>query len=70
MNPMNVLIVDDDANSLHLSYSAMSQLIPAENICRAQNAAQTMEILNNQDIDLAFLDIDMPDTSDHTRELA
>ena len=63
MNPMNVLIVDDDANSLHLSYSAMSQLIPAESICRAQNAAQTMEILNNQDIDLAFLDIDMPDTS-------
>ena len=61
--PVSVLIVDDDANSLHLSYSAMSQLIPAENIYRAQNAVQTMEILNNQKIDLAFLDIDMPDTS-------
>lgn len=63
MNPITVLIVDDDANSLHLSYSAMSQLVPAENIYRAQNAVQTMEILNNQKIDLAFLDIDMPDTS-------
>lgn len=63
MIPATVLIVDDDANSLHLSYSAMSQLVPAENIYRAQNAAQTMEILNNQKIDLAFLDIDMPDTS-------
>lgn len=63
MNSISVLIVDDDKNSLHLSYSAMSQLVPPEHIHCAENAAQTLDILKNEKIDLAFLDIDMPDTS-------
>ena len=45
MNPTTVLIVDDDKNSLHLSYSAMSQLVAPENIHCAENAAQTLDIL-------------------------
>ena len=63
MNPITVLIVDDDKNSLHLSYSAMSQLVAPENIHCAENAAQTLDILKTHKIDLAFLDIDMPDTN-------
>lgn len=63
MNQISVLIVDDDKNSLHLSYSAMSQLVVPENIHCAENAAQTLDILKGKKIDLAFLDIDMPDTN-------
>ena len=58
MNQISVLIVDDDKNSLHLSYSAMSQLVAPEYIHCAENAAQTLEILKSQKID-----IDMPDTN-------
>ena len=52
MNPITVLIVDDDKNSLHLSYSAMSQLVAPEYIHSAENAAQTLDILKSQKIDL------------------
>ncbi len=63
MNPLTVLIVDDDKNSLELSYSAMAELVAPERIFCAQSAAETLEILKSQKINLAFLDIDMPGTS-------
>lgn len=63
MNPLTVLIVDDDENSLRLSRSAMGQLVDPERIHCARSAAETMEVLRRERIDLAFLDIDMPDTS-------
>ena len=63
MNPITVLIVDDDENSMTLSRSAMEQLIDPEHIYCAYTAAESMHILETEKIDLAFLDIDMPDTS-------
>lgn len=62
MNP-RVLIVDDDAASLNMSRKAMEALLPVENIYCASTAAETIAILGEKQIDLVFLDIDMPDTS-------
>lgn len=58
-----VLIVDDDAPSLNMSRKAMEALLPAENILCASTAAETIAILGEGQVDLVFLDIDMPDTS-------
>lgn len=60
---LNILIVDDDENSLHLSRSAMETLADPARIHCAKTAAETIAILDRESIDLAFLDIDMPDTS-------
>lgn len=58
-----VLIVDDEASSLNMSRKAMEALLPAENIRCASTAAETIAILGEGQVDLVFLDIDMPDTS-------
>ena len=63
MKQINVLIVDDDEHSLRLSLRAMEQLVEPTCIHCAQTAAETMRILENEPVELAFLDIDMPDTS-------
>ena len=62
MNP-NILIVDDDENSLRMSRTAMEALVDPGNIHCAQTAAETIAILSAERIHLAFLDIDMPHTS-------
>ena len=54
-----VLIVDDDSASLQMSKKAMEALIPAENISCASTAAETIALLGEKQIDLAFLDIDI-----------
>lgn len=63
MKPITVLIVDDDENSLRLSRAAMEHLVDSNRIHCAQTAAETIDVLEHQKIDLVFLDIDMPDTS-------
>lgn len=63
MNRINILIVDDDEHSLLLSLRAMEQLVDPGCIRRATTAAETLHILEQEPIELVFLDIDMPDTS-------
>ena len=63
MKDITVLIVDDDENSLRMSRTAMEHLVDPERIRCARTAAGTMAVLDAEKIDLAFLDIDMPDTS-------
>ena len=63
MKNINVLIVDDDEHSLLLSLRAMEQLVDPAHIHCARTAGDTMRILEQETIELAFLDIDMPDTS-------
>lgn len=63
MKIIRILIVDDDENSLRLSQRAMEQLVEPSCIHCARTAADTMRVLAEEDIELAFLDIDMPDTS-------
>ncbi len=63
MKTLHILIVDDDAYSLRFSRAAMEQLVEPDCIHCAQTAAETMRMLSEQPIELAFLDIDMPDTN-------
>lgn len=62
MRTIQVLIVDDDEASLRVSRAAMEQLVEPVGIYSARTAGETMRILSAQTVDLAFLDIDMPDT--------
>ena len=54
MKQIQVLIVDDDANSLRLSLQAMQQLVEPAGIFTASNASETLQILQTQPIALAF----------------
>lgn len=63
MRTIPVLIVDDDANSMKLSRQAMEQLIEPSCVHCASSASETIQVLQDTPIELAFLDIDMPDTN-------
>ena len=58
---INILIVDDDELSLKASRQKIGLYADKENIHTAQNAAQVMDILAKVHIDLAFIDVEMPD---------
>ena len=62
MRTIPVLIVDDNEDALRSSRLAMEQLVEPAYIFCARTAAETMRILSEQSVQLAFLDIDMPDT--------
>ncbi len=63
MRSIQVLIVDDDKNSLYRSRAAMERLVEPGCIHCAQSAETVMDVLAHESIELAFLDIDMADTS-------
>ena len=54
MKQIQVLIVDDDANSLRLSLQAMQQLVEPAGIFTASNASETLQILQTCRIPAAF----------------
>lgn len=62
MRTLKVLIVDDDEASLHASRMVMEKLVEPTGIYCVRTAVETMRVLSEQAIDLAFLDIDMPET--------
>ena len=59
---IRVLILDDEIASSEHSKAAMTAFIPEENIYLASSAVEAMRILEYSPVDLAFLDIEMPDT--------
>lgn len=59
---VKVLILDDDQTSLDHSKSAFLSYIPEANIYGATNTVEAMRILESRPVDMAFLDIEMPDT--------
>ncbi len=70
---MNVLIVDDDMRSLEQSKEKIALYVPSERIFTATNSVEIMRIVGSVPVDLAFLDIEMPDTdgffvADYLRE--
>ena len=60
--PIQVLIVDDEPICLEQSRQKIALYVGEEHICTAQNAVEVMEILRNTAVDLAFVDVEMPDT--------
>lgn len=59
---INVLIVDDDTHSLIQSKKKIELYVPSECIYTAINSVEIMQVIKNVSIDLAFLDVEMPDT--------
>lgn len=59
---INVLIVDDDERSLSQSKEKIKLYVPQEHIFTAANSVEIMRIVTGIPIDLAFLDVEMPDT--------
>ncbi len=60
MNKIKALIVDDEYLALDLLEEFISRLPDVELIGRAKNPLEAQEIMNNNEIDLLFLDIQMP----------
>lgn len=59
---INVLLVDDDGHALTQSKSKIEIYVPPERIFTATNSVEIMRIVESVPIDLAFLDVEMPDT--------
>lgn len=61
--PMNLLIVDDEIYAAQLLHRHLSQLAPDAQLYTANNGLEAKAILETTVIDLAFLDIEMPEIS-------
>lgn len=59
---INVLIVDDDEVACEEAKTDIAFYVDASHIYQAVNAVEMMRILSTVPIDLAFLDMEMPDT--------
>lgn len=57
---MNVIIVDDEPLALDVLETYIEQIPELNLIQRCNNALEANEALNNHDVDLMFLDIQMP----------
>lgn len=60
---IKVLIVDDDAAVIQQSKSAIAGFVQEKNIICATSAIETIKIVETQKVDLAFIDVEMPDTN-------
>jgi DNA-binding LytR/AlgR family response regulator len=60
---IKVLVLDDDKNSLRLSREAIGEFVLEEHIYCAENAIEAIRIMESKPINLAFIDIEMPDIS-------
>ncbi|MBT8269668.1 MAG: LytTR family DNA-binding domain-containing protein [Bacteroidia bacterium] len=58
---MNCIIIDDEASARMIIQQLCNQLSELNVIEEFPNAIQAMKFLNQQDVDLIFLDIHMPD---------
>lgn len=60
--PIQILIVDDDPISLEQSRQKIALYAGGGQIHTARNGMEVMEVLRDTAIDLAFVDVEMPDT--------
>ena len=63
---INVLIVDDDPVAAEAARSGIALFVDEKRIMTASNSVEMMRILTTTPIDLAFLDMEMPDTDGFT----
>lgn len=57
---MTILIVDDDIDDLEIFTEAVNTISTQINCIRALDGAEAMQLLNNINPDIIFLDINMP----------
>ena len=63
MEKIRTLIVDDEFLALHLLENFIAKLSDFEIVGKAQSGVEALEILQKEDVDLMFLDIQMPTLS-------
>ncbi|MBR5947710.1 MAG: response regulator, partial [Clostridia bacterium] len=63
---INVLIVDDDPVAAEAARSGSALFVDDKRIMTASDSVEMMRILTTTPIDLAFLDMEMPDTDGFT----
>jgi len=56
---LDILLLDDEEDSLYLSREAISNYVAQEHIYCAKTVAEAIAILKNQPIHLAFLDVEL-----------
>lgn len=59
---LRILLLDDEQESLEHSIAAIASFVPEQNIYGATSAVEAMRILEYHPVEMAFLDIEMPDT--------
>ena len=57
---MNVIIVDDEPLALDVLETYISRMPELNLVARCNNAFEANDVLKNNDVDLMFLDIQMP----------
>lgn len=63
MNPIRTLIVDDEYLALQLLENYINQIEGLSLVAKIKSPIQALEVLQNQEVDLLFLDIQMPGLS-------
>lgn len=62
----NILLVDDEPASMEQSRKMISLYVEEDHIHAASNSVEVMRVLQSVPIDLAFVDIEMPDNDGFT----
>src|SRR3989337_253750 len=60
---MNTMIIDDEPLALDVLETYISKMSELNLVAKCSNALEANEILRKQDVDLIFLDIQMPQVS-------
>lgn len=63
---LKILLIDDEIESLEASRAKLAMYVSEENILTAVNAVEVLRIMNSEPIDLAFVDVEMPETDGFT----
>ena len=58
---MKVIIVDDEKHAINTLKRNLSGIVEEENITTFDRSINSIEYVKNNDVDVAFLDIDMPE---------
>lgn len=61
-----VLILDDEPYAMKQSYKSITNFVTPKHVFCAKSALEAIKIMEGEKIDLAFIDIEMPDTNGFT----
>jgi len=62
-NTISCILIDDEAIAREILESHLSKIKDITIVAQCKNALEAVNVLNNQTVDLLFLDINMPDMS-------
>lgn len=66
MKQLQILLIDDELASLEASLAKLTMYVPEENIHTAGNAVEVLRTINSIPVQIAFVDVEMPETDGFT----